>query len=120
MAAQITSRQRRAIRAAALDELTRTGLQVESLARSLGDIIDAAAMSNVDDEHDPEGSTIAFERAQVAALLEQAKLDQHALAAMLARVEQDDYGTCSICTEFIGVERLMALPAATSCIRCAS
>ncbi|MEO5900279.1 MAG: TraR/DksA C4-type zinc finger protein [Ilumatobacteraceae bacterium] len=120
MAAQITSRQRRAIRTAALDELVRTDLQIESLTRSLGDIIDAAAMSNVDDEHDPEGSTIAFERAQVTALLEQAKLDRQALAAMLERVERDNFGTCSVCTEFIGVERLMALPAAALCIRCAS
>ncbi|MDX6276511.1 MAG: DnaK suppressor protein, partial [Nocardioidaceae bacterium] len=34
-------------------------------------IVAASTNSNADDEHDPEGSTIAFERAQVGALIEQ-------------------------------------------------
>src|SRR3954451_11319813 len=47
--------------------------QVGALSRSMGDIIGASESANADDEHDPEGSTIAFERAQVAALLAQAR-----------------------------------------------
>lgn len=76
-------------------------------------------MSNVDDEHDPEGTTIAFERAQVTALLRHAQLEAAALGAALERVEDADYGVCRTCAGFIGIERLLALPAAQQCIRCA-
>ena len=43
------------------------------LTRGHGDIVAAALDSNLDDEHDPEGATIAFERAQVDALMGQAR-----------------------------------------------
>ena len=46
-----------------------------SLSRQFEDIVVAAELSNTDDEHDPEGTTIAFERAPVSALLSQALLD---------------------------------------------
>jgi RNA polymerase-binding transcription factor DksA len=116
----MTTRQRRAVHGAVRDELARVEAQVAALSRSLVDIIDAAVMSNVDDEHDPEGSTIAFERAQVTALLRQARADAADLRATLERVDEDGYGSCAHCHEFIGVERLLALPAATRCIRCAT
>ena len=35
-------------------------------------VVDASRDSNADDEHDPEGATIAFERAQVDALVRDA------------------------------------------------
>src|SRR6188768_1925072 len=36
-------------------------------------VVDASRDSNADDEHDPEGATIAFERAQVEALVRDAE-----------------------------------------------
>lgn len=43
-------------------------------------------MTSTDDEHDPEGTTIAFERAQVRSLLDQAKTDRAALQDATARL----------------------------------
>ena len=39
--------------------------------REFRNLVDAGDGTNIDDEHDPEGATIAFERAQVAALIDQ-------------------------------------------------
>lgn len=83
-------------------------------------VVHASADTNADDEHDPEGSTIAFERAQLAALLESAR---HALAEIdgaLKRVVAGTYGRCEVCGTAIGHERLEARPAACLCLACAS
>lgn len=115
----LTAAARARIRVAVLAELERTQEQAVSLARQFDDIVDAAELSNADDEHDPEGTTIAFERAQVAALLEQAKHDTAALEQALAGVDDDAFGTCEQCAGPIGVERLIALPATRRCVQCA-
>lgn len=121
MAGALTSRARRALRSAITEELDRVEEQIASLTRSFDDIVEANVHANTDDEHDPEGATIAFERAQVSALLRQAQIDRAALRASLDRVDDDPrFGVCQVCTEFIGVERLMALPSATMCIACAT
>jgi len=116
----LTSRDRRSLRSHVLTELTTLEQQIATLTRSFDDIVEAAVQSNVDDEHDPEGTTIAFERQQVAALLRQAKADHVAMRAALDRIEEPAYGVCEYCKGFIGVERLMALPSATRCITCAT
>jgi len=46
--------------------------QLAGLEREFDGIVEAAGSANADDEHDPEGATIAFERQHVAALLGQA------------------------------------------------
>jgi DnaK suppressor protein len=46
---------------------------VAALSRELGEAMEAAAGAVADDEHDPDGSTTAFERAQTAALLARAR-----------------------------------------------
>jgi hypothetical protein len=43
------------------------------LGEDIRRIVDSRQDSNVDDEHDPEGSTIAFERSQSDALLRQSR-----------------------------------------------
>ena len=53
----------------------RTATQVDALARDLDQIFEASELVSTDDEHDPEGTTIAYERAQVTALLAQARED---------------------------------------------
>jgi len=114
-----TDVERRAIRAALVAELGRTEEQAASLARQFDDIVAAAEMSNTDDEHDPEGTTIAFERAQVSALHRQAMIDAAALRRTLADLDDDGFGRCERCGCPIGFERLVALPATRSCIDCA-
>ena len=59
--------------------------RLAALDRDLADIIQAAGQANADDEHDPEGATIAFERQHTAALLGQAR-DQ--LAQIDAAIER--------------------------------
>lgn len=115
----LTGRDRRALRTQVLSQLIAVDAQIVALTRSFDDIVEAAVQSNVDDEHDPEGTTIAFERQQVAALLRQAKADREALLLARDRVEHPGYGVCEHCQGFIGVERLLVLPSATRCIDCA-
>jgi DnaK suppressor protein len=90
------------------------------LRRELAQIIDANALVAVDDEHDPEGSSTAFERAQVASLLAQSQDHLEELDRALDRWERGEYGRCQRCREPIPPERLEARPAATLCVPCAS
>ena len=43
--------------------------RIASLTDDLERLIQSSVGANADDEHDPEGATIAFERAQLSALL---------------------------------------------------
>jgi DnaK suppressor protein len=89
--------------------------QSAALSALHAEIVAASEGSNADDEHDPEGATIAFERQQVRAVLELAW-------ASLAQIEEaaglDD--RCQQCGRPIGAERLAARPSAARCITCAS
>ena len=62
-----------ALRAAIAEERRRGGEQIDALQRGFNDIVEAAELTSTDDEHDPEGATIAYERAQVWSLLRQAR-----------------------------------------------
>ena len=92
--------------------------RVGALTREFDAIVSASAEANLDDEHDPEGATVGFERAQVLALLLTAPRHLAALDVALARDELVD-GRCAGCGEPIAPERLDALPATTLCVRCA-
>jgi RNA polymerase-binding transcription factor DksA len=101
------------------DERAATLGRVRALASSLSDIVSNTNGANSDDEHDPEGSTLAFERAQVSALLAAAGADLEELDGALARLSGGTYGYCQRCGGEIAPERLAALPAAVHCIDCA-
>jgi RNA polymerase-binding transcription factor len=95
----------------------------ERLADLLGDyagIVEASADSNADDEHDPEGSTIAFERSQVGALVDQTRAHLAEVDQALQRVEDGTYGACESCGRPIDPARLEARPVARTCITCAT
>jgi RNA polymerase-binding protein DksA len=93
---------------------------ISALSRDFDGIIDGASAVATDDEHDPEGATIAFERAQVAALLERARRRLADVDLALARIAEGSYGGCERCGEPISAGRLAARPAARTCIRCAT
>ncbi|GAB3441138.1 TraR/DksA C4-type zinc finger protein [Phycicoccus ginsengisoli] len=82
-------------------------------------IVAASEGSNADDEHDPEGATIAYERAQVDALARLAVDHLDAVTAALHRVEDGSYGVCTVCGLPIPEERLEARPTATTHVACA-
>ncbi len=110
----MTARDRLAAeRAGTLERLT-------GLEREFGGIVESARSDNADDEHDPEGATIAFERQHVAALLEQAREHLAAIDAALGRLDEGGYGICARCGRPIPPERLAARPTATTCVSCAS
>lgn len=94
--------------------------QIANLEQNFIGIIDAAELTSTDDEHDPEGTTIAYERAQASALLDQARKDLIALDATVDRIDDGTADTCAVCGGTIAVERLLALPEVSTCIDCAS
>lgn len=93
--------------------------QITSLARDLEQIIGSSIAANNDDEHDPEGPTIAFERAQIAALLSQARRNLAELDLAWERWSHGAYGRCERCGQPIPAERLAIRPAARTCVGCA-
>ncbi|MEU5668017.1 TraR/DksA family transcriptional regulator [Streptomyces longwoodensis] len=109
-----------AIRAALAADRVGTLQQISALSREYEGIVEANALVAVDDEHDPEGSSTAFERAHVASLLSQTREHLHDLDSALERLESGDYGRCEQCGEPIPTERLEVRPAAKTCVRCAS
>jgi DnaK suppressor protein len=99
-------------------ERTRLLHQIAELQQSFDDVVEASESMALDDEHDPDGSTVAFERAQVAALLGQAKRQLAALDDADQRLIDGTYGQCERCGGQIAPERLRAVPLATTCINC--
>jgi RNA polymerase-binding transcription factor DksA len=93
---------------------------IDALTRQRDAIVEASAFTSNDDEHDPEGATIAFERAQVQAMLRQANDDLADLDRAVQRVRAGVYGVCERCGGPIAEGRLAARPAARTCITCAN
>lgn len=83
-------------------------------------VVSASRDANADDEHDPEGATIAFERSQIGAFVEQVRDHLAEIDAALARLDDGSYGTCERCGGPIGDARLEARPEARTCISCAT
>lgn len=108
------------VRAALLEERARVVRRLDGLAADFEETVAASRDSNADDEHDPEGHTIAFERSQVTSLSR--RLEQHLaeVDAALARLAVGTYGVCQGCGKPIDPARLEARPAARECIACAS
>ena len=97
-----------------------TSRRINSMTTDLAAVAAAAAGSNLDDEHDPEGSTIAFEREQLAALRAHAQVHLTEVDDALERLQDNQYGQCELCGKPIADDRLAALPAARRCITCAA
>ena len=92
----------------------------QDLHRDLKSIAESYAASNADDEHDPEGATVTYERAQVAALLAQSRSRLEEIDRAVQRYERGSYGICASCGEPIPAGRLSARPTARTCLRCAA
>ncbi len=105
------------------DELLRLRASAEAeaatLARDLEALFTASRDSNADDEHDPEGATIGFERAQLTALLAAARGRIAEVDDALRRIDVATYGVCERCGHLIAEERLAARPFARFCMACA-
>lgn len=106
-------------RAALSAERLRAHRLVDDLRADLASLFAATADANGDDEHDPEGSTIAFERSQLSVSIDAAQVRLADVDAALQRVDRATYGICEQCGSVISAQRLAARPAAERCINCA-
>lgn len=93
--------------------------RIEAMTADFNEIVAASSDSNIDDEHDPEGSTVAFERAQIAALLAQDRAHLDDLDRALTRLAEGTYSRCESCGASISSQRLVARPATRTCMACA-
>ena len=102
-------------------EREQTTARLAALQRDLESIIaSTASAAGADDEHDPEGSSTAFDRQHVAALLAQAKDQLTTIDRAGRRLDDGSYGRCERCGQEIGAGRLAARPATATCVACAA
>ena len=101
-------------------ERLRTLQRLSELTRDFESVVAASRDTNADDEHDPEGATIAFERSQIETLVRRAEHHLEEIDAAFKRLDAGTYGTCLVCGSAISQERLEARPAAGTCIVCAA
>jgi len=101
-------------------ERVRILAQLAGLRRGFQETVDAFVDSNADDEHDPEGSTIAFERSQLTTLIRQAERHLDDIEEARIRVASRRYGLCETCGQPVSAARLDARPVARTCIECAA
>src|SRR5258706_9419122 len=97
----------------------RAVVRVSEMERAFDAIVESSSGANLDDEHDPEGSTVGFERAQISALLDHARSQLAELDAALGRRRDGGYGICEDCGDRIPTERLEAYAATRVCVACA-
>lgn len=114
-AGEVTDRR---VAAALAAERAATGERIASLAGQVAALADQQALTTHDDEHDPEGVTIAVERAQLQGLLAGARRDLDALDRAAERIRAGTYGRCAACGVAIPADRLEALPAVETCLGC--
>jgi DnaK suppressor protein len=103
-----------------LAERDETLRRLAGLNDDFAGVVAASRDTNADDEHDPEGATIAFERSQVDALVRQARRRLEEIDAALERLSTATYGTCEGCGRPISTARLEVRPTARTCVECAS
>jgi len=118
-ATALSSRQRAKLRARLEDDRINTETLVSQVAGDIESLTAQRRSSPTDDEHDPEGPTLAFERSQSSATLARSRqrLDQIALA--IERIDNGAFGSCADCGSAIPFARLEARPFSPYCVRCA-
>jgi RNA polymerase-binding protein DksA len=89
-------------------------------SEDLSELVDARSAATADDEHDPEGTTLAEEWSRIAGLDAEAEQRLRAIDAAQRRIDDGTYGICESCGKRIPVARLRVRPAATMCVDCAS
>ncbi len=108
---------------ASRERLLRADAEAVALLRSIGVELDALADAQRDvandDEHDPEGSTLAWERSQAVALRRETEQRRAWIAEALRAVDEGRYGVCANCGRPIAEGRLEARPWTTLCVDCA-
>ena len=116
----LTPEQRESLRDVLVTDREATGALIARLLSDLESFTNARTDSATDDEHDPEGPTLAFERSQSSAILGQTRIHLAQIESALERLDGGTYGTCVTCRKPIPVARLEVRPYSTQCVACAS
>jgi RNA polymerase-binding transcription factor DksA len=118
-ASPLTARQLAGVRAHLAADREQTIRLIDSVTLEMDAFVTARRDTATDDEHDPEGPTLAFERSQSEAVLSQSMQHLSDIDAALVRMDEGTFGTCKTCGGPIALGRLQARPQATQCISCA-
>lgn len=117
--AALSARQRSKLRGRLVDDQRQTAVWISRLASDLDSFENSRKDAPVDDEHDPEGPTLAFERSQSSAILGQTRVHLAQIESALERLDAGTYGVCVTCLKPIPVARLEVRPYSTQCVGCA-
>lgn len=117
--APLTTEQSAALVHEIADRRARTAARIVQLTRDRDALVEATHDAP-DDEHDPEGATIGFERAQTSALLAAAEVQLAALDRAATALAEGRLQECEACGRAIGADRLLARPTTRRCIACAT
>ncbi|WP_262775415.1 TraR/DksA family transcriptional regulator [Brevibacterium permense] len=101
-------------------ERAETQALIDRLTQGIDEVSAAREGDNSDDEHDPEGATLAFERSQAATLLEQSENRLDEIAEAVGRLNAGTFGTCIDCGSPIAEARLEARPYTAKCVNCSA
>jgi DnaK suppressor protein len=115
----LSARQRTTLRTHLAADREQTRLVIERTLEEMAAFVSARNDAPTDDEHDPEGPTLAFERSQASAMLRQSEQHLTDIDAALLRMDLGTYGLCANCGNDIALGRLQVRPQAALCIRCA-
>jgi DnaK suppressor protein len=116
---KLTARQLASLRSHLVSDRERTGHLIDTVIGEMGAFVEARRDTATDDEHDPEGPTLAFERSQSSAILGQSQQHLKEIDAALQRMDDGRYGLCTKCGNAIALGRLQVRPQAALCISCA-
>lgn len=117
--AALSSDQLDTLRAGLTGDRVATETLIARLESDLESFTGSRTDSATDDEHDPEGPTLAFERSQSSAILDQTRDHLAQIDAALVHLDDPDYGRCATCGQAIPFARLEVRPYSTQCVACA-
>ncbi len=116
---KLTARQLASLRSQLEADRERTGMHIDTVTDEMGAFVTARRDTATDDEHDPEGPTLAFERSQSSAIRGQSQQHLVEIDIALLRMDEGRYGLCKSCGNEIALGRLQVRPQAALCISCA-
>jgi DnaK suppressor protein len=115
----LTARQLTSLRTHLAADREQTLGLIDSVTGEMESFVSARRDTATDDEHDPEGPTLAFERSQASAVLTQSLQHLTEIDSALLRIDEGTFGLCLSCKTPIALGRLEARPQAPLCISCA-
>ena len=116
----LTAQQHDTLRSVLAADREATEALITRLGADLDSFTEARKDGATDDEHDPEGPTLAFERSQSTAILEQTRQHFAQIESAMLRLDDGSFGTCATCGKDIPFARLEVRPYSTQCVACAS